>query len=40
MPLGFGWRFLHTGGLEMLRAMDNPTAPHAHEHHDHSEHSH
>jgi len=35
-----GWRFLRTGGVELIRAMENPTAAHAHEHHDHSEHHH
>jgi uncharacterized protein len=31
-----GWRFLITGGLGMLRAMESPGG-HAHEHHDHLE---
>jgi uncharacterized membrane protein YraQ (UPF0718 family) len=38
-----GWRFLRTGGVEMLRAMEKPDSEHAHahhEHHDHSEHQH
>jgi uncharacterized membrane protein YraQ (UPF0718 family) len=38
-----GWRFLRTGGVEMLRAMEKPDSTHAHahhEHHDHSEHQH
>jgi uncharacterized membrane protein YraQ (UPF0718 family) len=34
-----GWRFLRTGGLEMLRMMEQPAAtpddPAAHQHHDH-----
>jgi hypothetical protein len=34
-----GWRFLRTGGLGMIRAMENPTAAHAHEHHEHHDHS-
>ena len=34
-----GWRFLRTGGVEMLRAMENPSAAHAHEHHEHHDHS-
>ncbi len=34
-----GWRFLRTGGVEMIRAMENPTAAHAHEHHEHHDHS-
>jgi uncharacterized membrane protein YraQ (UPF0718 family) len=34
-----GWRFLRTGGVQMLRAMENPTAAHAHEHHEHHDHS-
>jgi len=40
-----GWRFLRTGGREMLRAMEAPATPghemvhhHDHEHHDHHEH--
>jgi uncharacterized protein YacL len=31
-----GWRFLRTGGLEMLRMMEMPAE--AHGHHDHSHH--
>jgi len=31
-----GWRFLRTGGLEMLRMMEKPAQEHAH--HDHSAH--
>jgi len=31
-----GWRFLRTGGVEMLRAMESPGG-HANEHHDHHE---
>jgi uncharacterized membrane protein YraQ (UPF0718 family) len=31
-----GWRFLRTGGLEMLRMMERPADPHAH--HDHAAH--
>jgi uncharacterized protein len=31
-----GWRFIRTGGLEMLRAMERPSDEHAH--HDHSAH--
>ena len=38
-----GWRFLRTGGVEMLRAMDSaPGAGHemVHDHHDHEHHEH
>ena len=35
-----GWRFLRTGGVEMLRSMENPDAVHAHGHHEHHEHHH
>ena len=31
-----GWRFLRSGGVEMLRAMESPSG-HAHQHHDHHE---
>ncbi|HSS92454.1 MAG TPA: permease [Candidatus Dormibacteraeota bacterium] len=33
-----GWRFLRTGGVEMLRAMEKPDTAHAHSHHEHHEH--
>ena len=35
-----GWRFLRTGGPEMLRMMEAPPAEHggAHEHHEHHHH--
>jgi uncharacterized protein len=37
-----GWRFLRTGGLEMLRMMEMPatTETASHEHHEHHEHHH
>jgi uncharacterized membrane protein YraQ (UPF0718 family) len=35
-----GFRFLRTGGIEMLRSMENPDAVHAHEHHEHHDHHH
>ena len=38
-----GWRFLRTGGVEMLRAMNSaPGAGHemVHDHHDHEHHEH
>ncbi len=35
----FGWRFVRTGGVEMLRTMESP-GEHAHEHHEHHEDEH
>jgi hypothetical protein len=32
-----GWRFLRTGGLEMLRMMEKPAATHAPQDHSHHE---
>jgi uncharacterized membrane protein YraQ (UPF0718 family) len=32
-----GWRFLRTGGLEMLRMMEKPAATHAQQDHSHHE---
>ncbi len=35
----FGWRFVRTGGVAMLRTMESP-GEHAHEHHEHHEDEH